>query len=213
MTSAPYFVLTKLIPLSSNVWSIVSAEFWWGEMYSLIFFWSVLSSLIRTIDSISVFLGDESIKWTVVFNVAMRKVWSSYNIITVWCVEIIWFVAIDVWDNVSTYPLLILVQNLPTLFLPWQHKHHTFFFCRIVHQYNQNWTFKLISRSMPWASIIDWWRENIMIDSIVFEKWLKNHFPFYHYEFIIRPNHKHDIEYEKMGAPNIFYNLRQYNTS
>ena len=69
-------------------------------------------------------LINQCIKLTVLLTVIMRKVLRSYNITTVWCIQIIWFLAIDVWDHGSTSPLLILVQNLPLLFPSWGRKHH-----------------------------------------------------------------------------------------
>ena len=48
--SASSHVFTKLITLSSQAWSIISAEFWWDEVYSLILFWSFIPSLILTLD-------------------------------------------------------------------------------------------------------------------------------------------------------------------
>ena len=47
------YIYTKLIPLSSHVCSIISTEFWW-YCFSIILFWSVISSLILTIDSMSI---------------------------------------------------------------------------------------------------------------------------------------------------------------
>ena len=99
----------------------------------------------------------------------MRNIWSSYKIITVWCIKNIWLVGIDVWDHGSTSTVNRHVQNIPTLFTYWQRKHHIyiFFFWRIVPQYNQNTTLKLIRRVMPehQASIDK--IKNIVVDSIV----------------------------------------------
>ena len=44
--SASFFVLSELILLSSHVWWITSAEFWWDDIYSLIFLSSIFKSLI-----------------------------------------------------------------------------------------------------------------------------------------------------------------------
>ena len=90
---------------------------------------------------ISLFLqSNERIKWTFGMNADTRKVLIPYNIITIWCIQIIWFTTVDVWVNSNTYPLPRLVWNLPPLFIYWQRKHHfyLFYFCKIVSQYNQN---------------------------------------------------------------------------
>ena len=102
--------------------------------------------------------SDECIKWTVILNIYMRKVWISYNIITVWCIQIIWFDIVDVWVNSSTSPLLRNVKNIPLLFPYWQRKNHNylFYFCKIVPQYNLNYTWKLVRLSISWASSINW---------------------------------------------------------
>ena len=83
---------------------------------------------------------NECIKLTFGLNVDMRKVLISYKIITVWCIQIIWFTTVDFWVISNIYPLLILVWNLPTLFYSWRYKHHDFlfYFCKIVSQYNRN---------------------------------------------------------------------------
>ena len=67
-------------------------------------------------------------KLTFGLNVDMRKVWISYNIITVWCIIIIWFYIVDVWVNISTSPLLRLGKNLPAMFYSWRRKRHNYLF-------------------------------------------------------------------------------------
>ena len=100
----------------------------------------------------------ECIKWTIVLNVDISKVWSSYNIITVWCIQIIWFATVDVWVHTSKYTLLRNILNLPFLFPSWQRKLHIylFYFCKILPQYNQNKTLRLRGRSILWALSINW---------------------------------------------------------
>ena len=74
---------------------------------------------------ISFFLKyNECIKGSFGMYIDTRKVWTSYNIITVWCIKVILFSTVNVWVNSSTYPLLRNVWNLPSLFPSWQHKHH-----------------------------------------------------------------------------------------
>ena len=82
----------------------------------------------------------ECIKRTFGMKVAMRKVQFLYNIITIWCILIIWLANIDVWINSSTSPLIRLVQNFPAMFFSWRCKRHIdlFFYCKTVSQYNQN---------------------------------------------------------------------------
>ena len=58
---------------------------------------------------------NECIKWTSVLNVDVRKVWSSYNSITVWCIQITGFTTVDVWVNISTS--IILYKCTESLFL------------------------------------------------------------------------------------------------
>ena len=58
----------------------------------------------------------DCIKRTLILNIVMRKVWSFYKIINVWCIQIIWFVAIDMWDNGIKSSLLRLVQKVSILF-------------------------------------------------------------------------------------------------
>ena len=74
---------------------------------------------------ISFFLKyNDCIKVTFGMDIDTRKVWTSYNIITVLCIQVIWFATVDVWVNSITYPLLRNVWNIPSLFPSWQHKHH-----------------------------------------------------------------------------------------
>ena len=54
MTSASSSVWIKLIPFSSHVLSIISDEFLWDDISSLILFISMISSLIIIIDYVSV---------------------------------------------------------------------------------------------------------------------------------------------------------------
>ena len=42
VTYASSYVFSKLIPLSSHVWSIISSEFWWDIIYSHILFSSII---------------------------------------------------------------------------------------------------------------------------------------------------------------------------
>ena len=60
------------------------------------------------------FQSNECIKGTFGINIDTRKVQIYYNIITVWCIRIIWFAAFDVWVNSSTSPLIRNVK----IFLP-----------------------------------------------------------------------------------------------
>ena len=88
---------------------------------------------------ISSFLqNNEYIKWTFGLTVDTRRVWISYNIISVWYIQTIWFATADVWVNSITSPLCINVWHLPSLFPHWQRKHHNylFYFCKLVPQYN-----------------------------------------------------------------------------
>ena len=163
VTSASSSVLSKLIPISSHVWSITPDESLWDAISSLALLSSVFSSLILVLNSVSVSFYkvtisfDERLVWTFI----RRKVWISYNIITVVCIHIIWFSNVDMWGNSSTSPLLILGKNPPTMFLSRQRKRHDylFYFCKIVRQYNWNKTWNLIRSSMSWASRIDWSRD------------------------------------------------------
>ena len=54
MTSASSSVWIKLIPFSSHLLSIISDEFLWDDISSLILFISMISSLIIIIDYVSV---------------------------------------------------------------------------------------------------------------------------------------------------------------
>ena len=54
VTSGSSPVLSKLILLSSHVWSITSAEFWWYDISSLILFSSIVSLLILILYYVSV---------------------------------------------------------------------------------------------------------------------------------------------------------------
>ena len=102
--------------------------------------------------------SNECIKWNLVLNVDTRKVWISYKIITLWCIQMVWFSTVDMWVNSNTSPFLRLVWNLPPLFPSWKFKHHDYLFyiCKIFPQYNQNLTRKLRRRSMTWASSFNW---------------------------------------------------------
>ena len=55
MTSDSSYVLSKLIPLPSHVWSITSDVFLGDDMYTLVLFLSIISSLILILDSVSVY--------------------------------------------------------------------------------------------------------------------------------------------------------------
>ena len=67
--SASYYVLSKLIPLSSHVWSITPVESWWYAISSLALLSSVFSSLILILDSVPI---------------SFYKVTSSFDEISVW---------------------------------------------------------------------------------------------------------------------------------
>ena len=56
------------------------------------------------------------VKWTLGLNIDRRKDWSSYNIITVWCIQNIRFDIVNVWVNSSALPILRLGQKLPVSF-------------------------------------------------------------------------------------------------
>ena len=73
---------------------------WWD--FSLLLFSSIILSLIVTLDSVSVtfFKINEFIKWIVILNIDMKKVWSCYEIINVWCIQIFRFFTIGVWVKV-----------------------------------------------------------------------------------------------------------------
>ena len=125
--------------------------------------------------------SNERNKWTFILNIDTIKVWISYNIITVWCIQIIWFNNVDVWVDSITNPIPINVQNLPSLFPYWWRKRqkYLFYFCKIVPQYYQ-------IKTEDWEDVqchehcasIDC-VINIMIDSIVFLKWLKFYLSLY----------------------------------
>ena len=104
-------------------------------------FLSIISSLILTLESVTFsFCKLMCIKWTVILNVDTRKILITYNIIIFWYIQKKLFTAVKVWVNGITPPLLILHQNLHSVFSYWQHKLHIdlFFFCKTVPQYNQN---------------------------------------------------------------------------
>ena len=90
---------------------------------------------------ISFFLqSNEFIQWNLGTNVYTRKVWISYNIITVWYIRIICFTTVEIWVNSNTSPIIKLELNLPPLFFYWWRKHHhyLFYFLNTVSQYNLN---------------------------------------------------------------------------
>ena len=126
-------LLSKLIPLSSHVWSIIFEEFWCDEKFFTYIFCPLFCHWCQPLTLyLLIFQSNEWIKWSVILNIDMSNIWSFYNIITVWCIKIIWFIAIDVWFNSITSPLLRNVQNLPELFPSWRRKHHIylFYFCK-----------------------------------------------------------------------------------
>ena len=88
---------------------------------------------------------------------ATRNVLISYNIITIWCIWIMWFATVDVWVDSSTSPLLRLLWNFPPTFTSIWHKHHEylFYFYKILPHYNRNLTWKLRRHSMPWESSVN----------------------------------------------------------
>ena len=102
--------------------------------------------------------SNECVKWNFILNIAMRKVWRSYNIITVWCIQIILFIAVEVWVNSSKCTLLRDVHNFPALFLSWRRKHHIylFYFWKIFFRFNRSSTWKLMRRAMSLSSSIYW---------------------------------------------------------
>ena len=117
VTPASSSLLSIFFPLSSHVWSITSTESCWYGIYSLILISYIISSLIIILDSISVFFKvNQCTKQTFVLNVDTRKVWIYYNIITVWCIQMIWFDIVDVWVNSYTSTFLILGKKLPAIF-------------------------------------------------------------------------------------------------
>ena len=129
--------------MSSHVLWITSYEFWWYDITSLIYFYSAISSFILILDSISIYflLINYFTRGTFSISVDTRKSWIPYKIFSVWCIQIIWFITVEIWVNSSKYPLRRNVQNLPSLFSFLQHNHHNYLFylCKIVPQCNRNW--------------------------------------------------------------------------
>ena len=113
-----FSVLSKLIPLSSHVWSITSDEFLWHDISSLLLLSLVILSSIIVIHCVlvSVFIVI-SFKRTFGMNVVTRKVWISYKIITVWCNRIIFFTTVEIWVNSNTSTLIRLECNPRPYFL------------------------------------------------------------------------------------------------
>ena len=101
--------------------------------------------------------SNEFIWWTFGMNIAMRKVWISYDIITVLCMLIIWLANVDVWGNSITSPLLRNVKNIPFLFPYWRRKWHynLFYFFNELSQYNHNEIWNLRRRSMSFTLIVN----------------------------------------------------------
>ena len=113
-----FSVLSKLIPLSSHVWSITSDEFLWHDISSLLLLSSVILSSIIVIHCVLVsVLIVISFKRTFGMNVVTRKVWFSYKIITVWCNRIIFFTTVEIWVNSNTSTLIRLECNPRPFFL------------------------------------------------------------------------------------------------
>ena len=91
--------------------------FWWILMrwYLFTYIFIINCLIIDTNNWLcnSVYLqSSECIKRNLGLNVDMRTVWISYNIITLWCIQIIQFATIDLWVNSNTSTLLILVWKL-----------------------------------------------------------------------------------------------------
>ena len=113
----------------------------------------------------------EYIKGTLCMDVDTRKVRISFYIITIWCIQIIWFATVDVIFRSSISPLLILGKNLPVMFSSWRRKRHTelFFYCKTVPRYNQNelenWEYVQCNEHRVFIYHV----KNLMINSIVFK--------------------------------------------
>ena len=107
--------------IDSNLITCMVNYFYWIVMRLNLFASIVLvySFIVdtNTLLFINFFLINECIKWTSVFNVAVRKVWSSYNIITVWCIQIILFISVDMGGIGITYPLFKLGKTFLLGFL------------------------------------------------------------------------------------------------
>ena len=69
------------------------------------------------------FQSNECIKCTFGLNIDMRDFLIYYNIITFWCIQMIWSADFDVWVNSDTSTPLILVWNHPSFLLFWWLKH------------------------------------------------------------------------------------------
>ena len=124
VTSAYPSVLSKCFPLSSNIWSITSAEFYEMIFLHLYFFINDVIIDPNTWLCISLFLkSNECIKWDFGLNVDTRKVWISYNNITVWFIQIIWLDTVEIWVSSSTSTLIRLGKTFPS----WWRKLHIFF--------------------------------------------------------------------------------------
>ena len=117
VTSTSY-VLSKLIPLSSHVWSITPVELLWDDISSL----SLLSIHFFLIDTstwlyISFFLyNNQFIWWMFNMNVDTTIFWISYSIITFVCIQIILFSIVYKWGHSSKSPLLRLGKTFWTCF-------------------------------------------------------------------------------------------------
>ena len=98
-----YIVVTYVV---NNFWlTLMRLNF-----LTYIFFIHYLINDTNTWLYISLFLQiNECIKENFVLNVDTREVWISYTIITVWCIQIIWFSTVDVWVHSYTSTPIILV--------------------------------------------------------------------------------------------------------
>ena len=95
-------------------------------LHLIIFFIGCFIIDTNTCLCISIFFqSNECIKGNFGMNAETRRAWIFNNIIDFWCIQIIWLATVDVCVNSSTYPLIINVKNIPSLFPAWWLKHYS----------------------------------------------------------------------------------------
>ena len=102
-------------------------------LFACIFFIHIFLIDTSTWLCINFFLQiNEFIWWKFGMNVDTSKVLISYNIITVVCISFIFFSNVDMWGNINTSPLLIIVWNILSLFPSWRRKWHYNYFTFVM---------------------------------------------------------------------------------
>ena len=160
--------------MSSHVWSIISAEVWWNEIYSIMLFSSIIPSLVLTLDCVYV---------------TFFKVPSVLNELSFWRLiqgRFVFPITLSLFDVLKLFYLLLLTYKLKVIHLLLLDLYETFLYCFLLDEVKTITIYfnfvkyclsiiKIKLENLEDVQCHEHWSLidrviNIMIDSIVFGK-------------------------------------------